>query len=112
MTRAAYTDLIIKTPRTATTYPTQAHCTAVITGLYKEASAVYILNVSYSATVPDTDVLFAIIVSKVSAWVEDVQSYRRKETTHMAQPPYYFNDKEIARLTQTKTTVERTIWYT
>ena len=98
MTRAVYTDLLVKAPRTTITFPTAIHSTTVITNLYKEASKY--TGETYSATVPDTNYLFAIIIGKVSAWVMDVESYRSKQGGHMPIPPASYTSEEIANIKQ------------
>jgi hypothetical protein len=75
MTRCVYTDIPLPFTLSTTTFPTIVQVTAYINNFYRLAAD--ILAVTYSATVPDTPTLFALIVAKLSVYIMRLNEARR-----------------------------------
>lgn len=75
MTRCVYTDIPLPFTLSTTTFPTIAQVTSYINNFYMLAAE--ILGLTYSATVPDTPTLFALIVAKLSVYIMRLNEARR-----------------------------------
>jgi hypothetical protein len=94
MTRLVYTDLSLKFTATANTFPTSTQVANDITQMYKLAAEY--MDVDYSATMPDTNYLFAVIKAHVESHENrlfDVNSPGYSGDKHV--PPLLFTKAEI-----------------
>jgi hypothetical protein len=93
MTRCVYTDIPLPFTLSTTTFPTIAQTSAMITNFYKLGAD--ILTVTYTATVPDTPTLFALIVSKLSIYIMRLNEARKHPDLNVQISPDWLTFTDV-----------------
>jgi hypothetical protein len=95
MTRVVYTDLTLKFTPGTNTFPTATHVANDITNMYKLAAEY--MDVDYTALVPDSNFLFAVIKSHVENHVNKLFD---------VNTPGYSGDRNVPALLFTKDEID------
>jgi hypothetical protein len=97
MTRVVYTDLTLNFTPGSSTFPSSTQIANDITNLYRLAAEA--MGVAYSASVPDTVTLFALIKSKMENHVDLLQKNNgATPDTRKPVPPLLFSRDEITMM--------------
>jgi hypothetical protein len=109
MARITYEDLIIDFTLTTTTFPSIIQAGNLINDLYRQAAE--LLDVAYSATVPDNATLYALIKGKLSNWIMTMKRKRDYQSNHAQEIPVLLWNDDEANMIVGKTS-SRTLWMT